>query len=203
MQLQAGFPLFDQLCLRTEGEQLSSICRPQANGLACLRIQRRHLYRRKIPTKLPVFQQQIPVRQTVQVPKAMFGHEDRHAGGFHGFQQALQFSDALQIQIRGRLIQHHHSGHGRINAAAGDLLLFASRQGENAAVHQRLQPQLTYYLVQTATHLFPGHILVFQLKSQLSCGIRVKELSSGILKHTAHHPGEFRQGRGCRRHTAY
>ena len=133
----------------------------------------------------------------------MFGHQDRHTGGFHGLQQAPQFSDALQIQIGGRLVQHHHLGHGCIDAAAGDLLFFTAGQSKDAVIHQRLQPQLRYHLIQAATHLFPGHILVFQLKGQFSRGIRMEELGSGVLKHTAHYPGEFRQGCGCRRHTAY
>ena len=88
MQFQTGFHPFCRPCLGTEGEQLPSIHGPQAKGLACLRIQCRHLFRRKIPTELPVLQQQIAIRQTVQVPEAMFGHQDRHTGGFHGLQQA-------------------------------------------------------------------------------------------------------------------
>ena len=203
MQFQTGFHPFCRPCLGTEGEQLPSIHSPQAKGLACLRIQCRHLFRRKIPTELPVLQQQIAIRQTVQIPEAVFGHQDRHTGGFHGLQQAPQFSDALQVQIGGRLVQHHHLGHGRIDAAAGYLLFFTAGQGKDAAIHQRLQPQLRYHPVQASAHLLPGHILVFQLKGQLPRGIRMKELGSGILKHTSHHPGEFRQGGRCRRHTTY
>ena len=134
-QLQTGFHPFFRSRLWTEGEQLPSIHSPQAKGLACLRIQRRHLFRRKIPTEFPALQQQIAIRQTVQIPEAMFGHQDRHTGGFHGLKQAPQFSDALQVQIGGRLVQHHHLGHGRIDAAAGNLLFFTAGQGKDAALH--------------------------------------------------------------------
>ena len=115
----------------------------------------------------------------------MLRNDDGLSRRFDFYQHPVQPLNCPFIQIRGRLIQHEHTGIGGVTGGAGNLLLFSSRQFKNIPVHQIIELQVAFCFFEALLNLLPWDAEIFAAEYKLAGGIEVKELTFGILKNAS------------------
>ena len=148
-------------------------------------VEQAQLLRGEGPLDTPVLDVDELIGQIHQVVEAMLRQHDGLALVLHLRQDVVQASYRLLVEIRRRLIHHEHAWSGRVNRAAGNLLLLAAGKLKDVAVHQRVELHVDARPVEPAAHLVTRQSLVLAAKHQLTCGVHVEELALGILKYTA------------------